>query len=131
MKIIFEATEAEMLALVNSCLCSGLPILATSGVELDYSRADYDAAKKNLAAYNPKEIICIEDVQTEILRMGNSLTFTDTENDESVDLNLSLIKENWSKLRTKDVLDYINENDDAQTSENLMQTLLYGEVVFG
>jgi len=66
-----------------------------------------------------------------MLRQGNSLTFTDTENDEAVDLNLALIEENWSKLRTKDVLDYINEDYDAQTSENIMQTLLYGEVVFG
>jgi len=131
MKITFEATTAEKLKLVYDCLCSGLPILATSGIELDYSDAEYDAAKKHLAASNPKDIICIEDVQVEMLRQGNSLTFTDTENDEAVDLNLALIEENWSKLRTKDVLDYINEDYDAQTSENIMQTLLYGEVVFG
>lgn len=127
MQITFVATVEEMLAVVHSCLCSGLPILATSGVELEYDDLHYAEARAALKEPDP----CIEDVQVQMLRTGQSLFFIDTENDEAVELNLELIQKNWSKARPKDLLDYINEDYDAQTSENIMQTLLYGEVVFG
>lgn len=132
MELKLIATQEEKLKLVYDCLTTGLPTLALSSFELDYKETDYEAAKASLIAKNFEGTICIEDVQTEIIRMGKSLTFIDHEGDgEKTRLNLKLINKNWDKIRTREISDYLAENWDSDTADNMMQCLLFGEIVYG
>lgn len=133
MEIKCIATTEEKLKLVYDCLTTGLPTLALCSFELDYSDKEYKAARDNLAKRMDPDRICIEDVQTEMLRMGYGLTFIDHENEGEYTktLNLNLIEQNWDKLRSRELTDYIAENWDADTADNMVQCILFGEVVFG
>jgi hypothetical protein len=128
------ATTEEKLKIVYLCMTTGLPTLADAGIELSYDREQYKAAREAIIARTSEPTACIEDVQTEMLRKGNDLVFTDTESDDEVTLlNLSLIENNWDKVRIKDLAEMDEEtgNWDADTACNIMQCLLYGEIVYG
>ena len=50
---------------------------------------------------------------------------------ETTSLTMHLIEQNWDKIRSRDAKDYISENWDADTADNIMQCLLFGEVIYG
>ena len=133
MRNVVISTQEEKLKLVYDCLTTGLPTLAMCGFRLDYSHDEYKAAHDSLAERMDPKYICIEDVQAEMLRRGNAITFVDTENDGefTTALDLNKIESNWDKLPSRDVNDYMAEAWDSITAENMMQSLLFGEVVFG
>jgi len=127
-----NTTEGKLEA-VYTALCSGLPTLAMSGLELDYDASEYADARKALLDANSGTAPCIEDVQREMLRRGHDLIFIDNESDgeEIGRLNLRVIEENWNKIDGRTLGDYLNFNDDADTADNLIQWLVFGELVYG
>jgi hypothetical protein len=137
------ATTEEKLKIVHSCLCSGLPFFVDYGFTLDYNGHEYKKAKKSLEAQqaagtwkSPFDLddICIEDVQTEMLRMGFTLKFKGGEGNKSshiTPLNLEVIEKNWDKINQRHLADMVNENDDANTADIIMQGILFGEEVYG
>ncbi len=141
------ATTEEKLKVVFSCLCSGLPYFVDYGFKLDYSTPEYVKARKSLEAKKARGewqdyfggekgtgTICIEDIQTEMLRMGFTLKFKGGEGNKAshvTPLNLEVIERNWDKVNQRHLADMMNENDDANTADIIMQGLLFGEVVYG
>lgn len=139
MEIVVNATTEEKLGVVHSALCSGLPYFVSYGYQLLYKNADYDAAFRVLKDTNAKgrltDTICIEDVQTQMLRMGFRLTFKGDEKEggeaKTAILTLNKIKRNWKKVPAKLILEFIAEDDDANSSDRLMQYLLLGDEIYG
>lgn len=129
------ATLDEKLKLVYDCLCTGLPYFVSYGLELEYSEDEYKTARDSLfaSARFDEGSICVEDVQTEMVRMGFSLIFLDGENDgeEAGRLNLTTLESNWDKVRAKDLAEWADENYDANTADTIIQCIAFGEIVYG
>ena len=128
MKIVLTKEEAENH--FHNALCNGSN-MRYYGVILDYSDKDYSAAKKSLKGKS-KEGICQEDVWMEILRIGGKLTFIDEENGVgNKSITLKDVHSKVAKTPLNHLMDAVNENDDADTADAILQTVFYGEVIFG
>lgn len=128
MKITLEKKESEKL--FHDALCNGHS-LAYCGVKIDYSDKEYAKAKKSLQK-KKNESICLEDVWMEILRTGGKLTLVDEENGmEPESITLKDVHTKVAKTELRHLLDAINEEGDATTAEVILQTVFYGEVIFG
>lgn len=128
MKILLTAQESEQI-FYNS-LCNGHQI-AYYGLQIEYDENEYDKAKKRLIKFKT-ESPCLEDVWMEILRGGGTLTLVDEENglDPSV-ISLEDVHERVQNTDVRHLLDAINENDDSDTADVILQSVFYGEVIFG
>ena len=128
-----EGTLEEKLKVVYSCLCSGLPYFVDYGFRLDYNGHEYNRAYKALEKAGETGI-CIEDVQTQMLRMGYTLKFKGGEGNKAnhvSPLNIAVIEANWPKVSQRHLSEFIAENDDANDADCVMQGLLFGEIVYG
>jgi hypothetical protein len=133
MKIVLTKEEAEHH--FHNALCNGSNI-RYYGLHLDYSDKDYNAAKKSLVKKQDrgefKETICCEDIWMEILRIGGKLTLVDSENGvENKSIQLKDVHQKVAKTPLRHLMDAINENDDGETADVIIQTVFYGEVIFG
>ncbi len=132
-----KLTEKESEEYFCNALCNGgLQSLECSGIELEINKDDYKEAKKALQDKNNDErvMICYEDVLMQILRGGKKLKFVDVEDEESEqtkEISLADVHEKVCKMPIEHLNDYIEENDDATTADVLLQTVLYGEIIFG
>lgn len=128
MKIVLTKEEAENH--FHNALCNGSN-MPYYGIILDYSNSDYSAAKKSLKAKG-QEGICQEDVWMEILRIGGKLTLIDEENGVgNKSITLKDVHSRVAKTPLNHLMDAVNENDDADTADAILQTVFYGEVIFG
>lgn len=127
MKILLTAQESEQI-FYNS-LCNGHQI-AYYGLQLDYDEKEYDKAKKRLVKKG--ESPCLEDVWMEILRGGGTLTLVDEENGmDASTINLQDVHDKVQLSDFRHLLDAINEEDDSDTADVILQSVFYGEVIFG
>jgi hypothetical protein len=117
--------------LLNS-LCNGLGQLQCYGLELSWDDSDYSAAKKSYYEKTKKiSGACYEDILLEILTMGKHLSFLDHETDEVFYLTMDLALQNLDKLEVERVIQLIDETDDSETADVVLQTCLFGEIIFG
>lgn len=129
MKITLEKKEAE--ELFHTALCNG-SYIRNYGLELTWDEDDYAKAKKRLQKKMKDHVICFEDVLLEILRGGDTLTMVDNENGEKPrTISLRDVHRRMTKTPVRHLMDAINEQDDADTAEVILQTVFYGEVIFG
>lgn len=127
MKILLTAQESEQI-FYNS-LCNGHQI-AYCGLQIDYDEKEYDKAKKRLVKRG--ESPCLEDVWMEILRGGGTLTLVDEENGmDASTINLQDVHDKVQLSDFRHLLDAINEEDDSDTADVILQSVFYGEVIFG
>ena len=80
-----KLTPAESEKMFHTALCNGLSYFNGYGLELTYSKSDYQTAKGNCLKQNPDEPVCYEDVLLQILRVGNKLKVKDHELDGEYD----------------------------------------------
>jgi hypothetical protein len=138
MEINFSQQDVEKI-LYDSFCNGGLDELCASSVciDWDYSKNafNYTSAKNRLVEQG-EEDFCREDVYMEILTGGDSLIFTDYENEEVIYLSLSSVLlnfnslDNESKMEVAQLLDEDNSCD-AFDCYNALQYALYSEVIFG
>ena len=127
MKINLTPEESE--TYFHNSLCNGHQI-AYYGLQLDYDETEYDEAKERLKAKG--ESPCLEDVWMEILKGGGTLTLIDEENGEAPSLiKLSDVHERVQNTPLRHMMDAINEQDDGDTADVILQTVFYGDVIFG
>lgn len=115
-----------------NALCNGLGYFSGYGISL-YEGKNYNKAKKTLAEKGNISP-CYEDVLMEILRNGDTLNFVDEECDGeySRKVTLEMVHNNVGKTPAHHLLNVINENDDAETADCIIQSVLYdGEIIFG
>jgi len=66
-----------------------------------------------------------------VLRDGYKLDFTDTEAEETTSITMHDVYAKVQETDIRHLLDMINERDDAITADAILQTVIYGEVIFG
>jgi len=125
MEIILTHKESE--EFFYNALCNGLGYIQHYGLELDYKKADYQSAKSKL------ESLCYEDVLMQILKDGNILTLTDIECDGEYTRSITLddVHSRVQKTPIGFLMDMINENYDAETCDVVIQSVFYGDIIFG
>jgi hypothetical protein len=125
MKISLTPIESE--DYFFNALCNGLHELGQYGIELDYIEDEYKLSRASLGPNAP----CFEDVLMQMLRDGYKLAFTDTEAEETMFITINDVHAKVQTTDSRHLLDMINEQDDAVTADVILQTVIYGEVVFG
>lgn len=125
MKISLTPIESE--DYFFNALCNGLHELGQYGIELDYIEDEYKLSRASLGPNAP----CFEDVLMQMLRDGYKLAFTDTEAEETMFITINDVHAKVQTTDTRHLLDMINEQDDAVTADVILQTVIYGEVIFG
>jgi hypothetical protein len=132
MNIVLTPKEAENL--FYDALCNALNYMESGyDLELTYSDTDYNTAKSNFKAQNGPDIAaCYEDILMQILKDGNRLKIVD-HGYESYTRSITIedVHKNVALTPVNHLLDAINENGDAITGDCILQSVFFGEVIFG
>lgn len=117
-----------------NALCNGVGTgyIQNYGIELVCDDQDYHAAKTKLKAAKPNTVVSFEDVWMQVLRDGKTLKILDSEkNEDDAIITLADVHERVSKSQISSLIDMMTENDDAETASVIIQTVFYGEIIFG
>ena len=101
------------------------------GIELETNDKDYTKARQTLK--DKGESPSLEDIWMQILRDGNALTFEDVEGegDQTKVITMKDVHEKVQNTPMENLAALLNEDGDAGDADILMQTVLYGSVIFG
>ena len=124
-------THEESEAHFYNAICNGLGELKYYDLDLDYDAKEYKAAKQQLSNKQPDTQACWEDVLMEMLRSNNTLWIVDQNDSERHPITLDLVHERVQQTPVNHLMNAINENDDATTADCIIQTVIYGEVIYG
>ena len=124
-------THEESEAHFYNAICNGLGELKYYDLDLDYDAKEYKAAKQQLSDKQPDNQACWEDVLMEMLRSGNTLWIVDENDNERHPITLDLVHERVQQTPVNHLMNAINENDDATTADCIIQTVVYGDVIYG
>ena len=115
-----------------NALCNGLGYFSSYGMSIDLNTKNYKKAKQTLAA-NGNNAPCYEDVMMQMLRNGDTLDFIDEECEGEYSRNVTLeqVHENVSLTPMRHLINMVNENDDAETADVIIQSVLYKDIIFG
>jgi hypothetical protein len=132
MQIILSNEEKEQV--LHTILCDGLSPLNGCGLDIKYSDKSYAAAKKTWLEANPAKSPCQEDIWLQIIKDGN-FTIVDLEGEGEHTKKLTLdmldsIKSERVVGLIKNILDEDGDYD-AWDAFDILQYILYGELVFG
>jgi len=127
MKIQLEKQEALDIFHTSLCNVYGSGYFNGYGLEFIWDEDDYKKAKEKLQ--NP----CFEDVILQIIKDGGALGILDHECDGEYNghINEAIILDRMDQVPAQRLLNIINEEDDIDDADAVLQTLLYGEVIFG
>ena len=125
-------THEESEKYFYNALCNGLGQVCQYGLQVDYDQKAYDKAKATLQKKSPQAVICYEDVFMEMLRQGNNIVLKDIEGDE--DDAVVTLKEVHERVQLTPIhylTEMIEEEDDADTADQILQTVFLQEIVYG
>lgn len=108
-------------------LCNGLHELSNYGIELDFSDNEFKLSRASLEIKSP----CFEDILMQMLRDGYILDFIDTESEETTPVTIYDVHARVQTTDTRHLFNMINGQGDAITSAVILQTVIYGDVIFG
>lgn len=148
MKIRVELNDNDVRELMyESFVNGGLECLYYCSIRPDWkfekNKKNYDKAKSKLKKENPEKEFCYEDILTEMF-VTDGIYFRDYEDYEDADLfhfTFDLAKENLAKALDEDdcsmlvskiqkiIPEYMDA--DAYDYDYVLQTAMYGEVVYG
>jgi len=127
-----KLTPQESEEIFYNALCNGLQLIGGYGLELDYDQEEYKIAKQALEA-NTKDMICFEDVLMEMLKRGEYLVMVDVEGEGEYTstVRLTQIHQRVETVAPVHIVNYQEEQDDADDADAVLQTVFFGEVIFG
>jgi hypothetical protein len=131
MKIILENNEKENLFFL--CLAvGGLAMLERNDIILTFSDSSYKEAVKSFKEKYGEKELTHEGVLLEMMKIGYGLNFKfkDYEGEYSVVLNYEDMLNAFDKVDTKVLLRMFDEFYDGYDAFNLLQCILYGELIF-
>ena len=128
MKIILENDEKDNLFFL--CLADGLALLEGNDIILTYSDSSYKEAVKSFKEKYGEKEITHEGVLLEMMKIGYGLNFKDYEGEYSVVLNYDDMLNAFDKVDTKVLLRMFDEFYDGYDAFNLLQCILYRELIF-
>lgn len=136
----------------HSALCDGIRELVSHGLEFTFDPMDYLKSKAQLVEkinngaipvemerrYYGKngvtaDSICHEDLLMELLRGGGKLSVVDVEGGGNYTRSITMkdVHDKVQETPFRHLSDMIEENSDATTSDVILQTVFFGEVIFG
>lgn len=127
-----KLTNQEAEQMFYDALCNGLDYIAGYGLEIDYDDEQYRKSRNKLKATS-EHSICFEDTLLQILRDGGELSLIDTEygEDEKYTITLSDVHDRMAKVPLSVILEVVQEQDDASTADQILQTIFLNEIIFG
>jgi hypothetical protein len=131
MNVQIKLTSAQKNEIILNCLCNSSSF--SSNIELDYSSLEYNESKQCLKNYAKRnEVICFEDVIMHMLKNGKNFVAKDVEeSEEDVPFNLKSMHSNFSLIPFRFLSEMIQEQDDADTSDAILQYLILGDHIYG
>lgn len=126
------ADKDTLIKLIHDCLCDGLHYFSSYGIEVKVSKRAYNDARTEIKQEGVE--LCYEDVWIQVLKDGGSIAFIDVENAGDMTGFLSLSDStlnNFAKVPFQNIINLLNEEYDAGDCDTILQTLVWGEVVFG
>lgn len=111
-------------------------LLACEGGGFDYwaeicwDEADYEAARKRLAAKQSDSTLCYEDVEAEILEAGGKLKVYDREEDKDYELSLAGLLDGF-RLFAESSNSIDLDDMDASMADQILQMAVFKEVIYG
>lgn len=128
MKITLTKQEAEKF--FYSALCNGLTQISYYDLELTCNPDHYNKAKTMLQ--KTEYTVCYEDVYMEILKTGGKLKMIDHTNGEKPRLiSMEDVHNRMNDVPARHLLDMAEEKGDSQTADAILQTVFYGDIIFG
>jgi hypothetical protein len=113
-----------------NALCNGLGYIESGyGLDLRYDIPQFHNAAKKL-----KEIglsPCYEDILMQILKDGHEINLYDMEGEEDHVITLKDVHDKVQNAPADRILEMENENDDADTADVILQSVFFGEVIYG
>lgn len=130
-EITLSTEKAEHFFYLALCNTVSTGWMAGYGLFVSWDGDAYKAAKAKLV--EAKKETCSEDILMQILRDGGTLSFIDEESGGEYTRTVTLadIHEKAKNTPAEHLLNFINEDDDVVTGDVLLQTILYGEIMFG
>lgn len=134
MKISLKPQEAEQLFHTAMCNVFGTGYYNGYGLKLEYDSKEYEESRNNI----PREgvgasfQICFEDVLLQMLRDGKQIKLIDTEGDgEEFSITLKDVHKRVQKAPIKNILNELEGSGDICDSDCILQTVFFGDIVFG
>lgn len=129
--MIIKLSKKEKEQIFLDAMCNGLSSVNYWGFEMETDSIDYKLAKELLIKSNSE--CCFEDVLLKMLKINKTINFIDVEGDGeySKTLTIQMVYNNIEKTPIKNLLNIINETDDATDADVVLQTVLFEEVIFG
>lgn len=128
MKITLTPEESE--EYFYNALCNGLGYIESGyGLELKYSSYEAQNALKKLKDNGSNT--CYEDIIMQLLRDGHSINLYDVEGEEDHIIKLKDIHDKVPNAPAIRLIEMSEENDDADTADVILQTVFFGDVIFG
>ena len=126
MELVLSNEELENV--IYNCLCDavGTGYLGGYGLTEDLEALNYNKYRA--------EGDCFEDVVMKALRAGEAFHVIDEEGDGEYNASFTLAeaRERLSSEKIAlDIMDVVNEMGDVITADSIIQTALYGEIIFG
>lgn len=123
MKVVLTHEESENLFL--DAMCNAIWYISGYGLELDFNDKEYKKARKKGD--------CIEDTLMSILRNGGKITLIDVECEGEYTRSITIqdVHEKVQDTPIKHLMDAINEEGDVITSDVILQSVFYGDIIFG
>lgn len=88
---------------------------------------------ENPQRYKAFDVAIREDRLIQYIAEGETVSILDMEDDCEVVgmLNLESLNKNFDKVPCNIIMTILNENDDAETCDQFLQYIIFGEVVYG
>lgn len=101
--------------------------------QIDYENKDYKNAQVKLIKKRQSSL-CREDVFACIVLKGKGIKIIDCEDEDNVVVfNAALFNKNLPKCDPMEVIKLLDDNGDYDyyTTDSILQTLIFGEVIYG
>jgi len=130
MKIVLTPQESEEIFFSSLCNAYATGYMNSYGLELRWHKESYIQAKQRIEERGKSP--CVEEILLEMLRGGGQLTFFDIEGgEESWSINLQDVHDKVCNAPARNILNFIEEQDDAEDADVILQTVFMGEIMFG
>lgn len=123
-----KVTTEQALGILHTSISNAISTgyMSGYGLDLQYSEEEYKQSKKALK--NP----CWEDVLIQILKDGGSLIIVGEEgSEEPVSVTLNDVEKRTAEMPIRLLSTFLEEEDDANTADEYLQLLFFGEQIYG
>jgi hypothetical protein len=125
-----KLTPEESEEYFYNALCNGLSYIESGyGLELKFS--SYEAQKIATKLKENGSNACYEDIVMQLLKDGHEINLYDHDAEENNIIKLKDVHDKVQNAPAQRILEMAHENDDADTADVILQSVFFGEVIYG